>query len=48
LTKTRRPAFQEKMAKDRLTCDDFLTQRRSVRKMGSFKDLLGMVPGWPA
>ena len=37
--------FQEKMAKDRLTLDDFLTQLRAVRKMGSFKDLLGMIPG---
>ena len=37
--------FQDKMAKDRLTLDDFLTQLRAVRKMGSFKDLLGMIPG---
>jgi signal recognition particle subunit SRP54 len=38
--------FQEKMAKDRLTLDDFLTQLRAVKKMGSFKDLLGMIPGF--
>jgi len=37
--------FQDKMFKDRLTLQDFLTQLRAVRKMGSFKDLLGMVPG---
>ncbi|MCZ7647102.1 MAG: signal recognition particle protein [Planctomycetota bacterium] len=38
-------AFQEKMFKDRLTLDDFLTQLRAVRKMGSVKELLAMVPG---
>ena len=37
--------FQEKMIKDRLTLDDFLTQLRAVKKMGSFKDLMGMIPG---
>ena len=38
--------FQEKMLKDSLTLDDFLTQLRAVKKMGSFKDLLGMIPGF--
>jgi signal recognition particle subunit SRP54 len=38
--------FQEKMAKDTLSLDDFLTQLRAVKKMGSFKDLLGMIPGF--
>jgi len=38
-------AFQEKMVKNRLTLDDFLTQLRAVKKMGSFKDLMGMIPG---
>jgi signal recognition particle subunit SRP54 len=37
--------FQDKMAKDRLTLEDFLSQLRAVRKMGSLKDLLGMMPG---
>ncbi|MBE7462433.1 MAG: signal recognition particle protein [Planctomycetes bacterium] len=37
--------FQDKMLKDRLTLEDFLTQLRAVKKMGSIKDLLGMVPG---
>lgn len=37
--------FQDKMLKDRLTLDDFLTQLRAVRKMGSIKDLMSMVPG---
>ena len=34
------------MVKDQLTLDDFLTQLRAVKKMGSFKDLLGMIPGF--
>jgi len=38
-------AFQNKMVKNRLTLDDFLTQLRAVKKMGSFKDLMGMIPG---
>ena len=38
--------FQEKMAKDTLSLDDFLTQLRAVKKMGSVKDLLGMIPGF--
>ena len=45
LDKDQAAAFQEKMVKDRLTLDDFLTQLRTVKKMGSFKDLLGMIPG---
>ena len=46
LNKEEAAKFQEKMAKDRLTLDDFLTQLRAVKKMGSFKDLLGMIPGF--
>ncbi|MFH0938956.1 MAG: signal recognition particle protein, partial [Planctomycetota bacterium] len=38
--------FQEKIAKNRLTLDDFLKQLRMVKKMGSFKDMLGMIPGF--
>jgi signal recognition particle subunit SRP54 len=38
--------FQEKMARDTLSLDDFLTQLRAVKKMGSVKDLLGMIPGF--
>jgi signal recognition particle subunit SRP54 len=38
--------FQDKMVKDRLSLDDFLTQLRAIKKMGSFKDLLGMIPGF--
>jgi signal recognition particle subunit SRP54 len=35
----------EKMAKGRLTMDDFLSQLRSLRRMGPMKQLLGMLPG---
>ncbi len=37
--------MQEKMAKGKMTMDDFLNQLRSIRKMGSMKSLLGMLPG---
>ena len=37
--------MQEKMAKGNLTMDDFLKQLRSLRRMGSMKSLLGMMPG---
>ncbi|MCY3018115.1 MAG: signal recognition particle protein [Planctomycetota bacterium] len=46
LDKDQAAQFQEKMVKDRLTLDDFLTQLRAVKKMGSIKDLLGMIPGF--
>jgi signal recognition particle subunit SRP54 len=46
IDKDQAAAFQEKMVKDTLTLDDFLTQLRAVKKMGSFKDLLGMIPGF--
>lgn len=34
-----------KMAKGRLTMDDFLSQLRSLRRMGPLKQLLGLLPG---
>ncbi|MEX2673058.1 MAG: signal recognition particle protein [Phycisphaeraceae bacterium] len=37
--------LQEKMAAGKMTMDDFLGQLRSIRKMGSMKMLLGMLPG---
>lgn len=37
--------LQEKMAAGKMTMDDFLKQLRSVRKMGSMKSLMGMLPG---
>ena len=38
-------ALQQKMRKDEFTLDDFLTQMQSIRKMGSFEQPLGMIPG---
>ncbi len=38
-------ALQEKMAAGKMTMDDFLSQLRTMRKMGSMKSLLGMLPG---
>lgn len=38
-------ALQEKMAAGKLTMDDFLKQLKMMRKMGSMKSLLGMMPG---
>ncbi len=38
-------ALQEKMAKGKMTMDDFLNQLRMIRKMGTMKSLLGMLPG---
>lgn len=38
-------ALQEKMAKGKMTMDDFLKQLKRIRKMGSMKSLLGMLPG---
>ncbi len=35
----------EKMAKGQLTMDDFLSQMKSIRRMGPMKQLLGMLPG---
>src|SRR3990172_3258756 len=46
LDKDQAAKFQDKMLKDRLTLEDFITQLRQVKKMGSFKDLLGMIPGF--
>lgn len=38
-------ALQQKMRKDEFTLEDFLAQMQSIRKMGSFEQLLGMIPG---
>lgn len=37
--------LQEKIAAGKLTMDDFLKQLKTMRKMGSMKSLLGMMPG---
>ncbi len=38
-------AIADKLAKGRLTMDDFLSQMRSLRRMGPLKQLLGLLPG---
>ena len=45
VTQEEAEALQEKMAKGKMTMDDFLKQLRMMRKMGSMKSLLGMLPG---
>lgn len=37
--------LQEKMAKGEMTMDDFLSQLRTLRRMGPLKQLLGLLPG---
>jgi len=37
--------LQQKMAKGEMTMDDFLSQMRTLRKMGPLKQLLGLLPG---
>jgi signal recognition particle subunit SRP54 len=37
--------IQKKIAKNRFGFDDFLKQIQQVKKMGSMKDLMGMIPG---
>src|SRR5665647_2714565 len=38
-------AMQQKLSKNEFTLDDFLSQMQSIRKMGSFEQILGMIPG---
>jgi signal recognition particle subunit SRP54 len=38
-------ALEKKLRKNAFTLEDFRNQMKSVRKMGSIKDLLGMLPG---
>jgi len=38
-------ALQKKMEKETLTLEDWLQQLRSVKKMGSLKSMLNMIPG---
>ncbi|NNF19690.1 MAG: signal recognition particle protein [Flavobacteriaceae bacterium] len=37
--------LQKKIAKNKFGFDDFLNQIQQIKKMGSMKDLLGMIPG---
>jgi signal recognition particle subunit SRP54 len=41
-------ALEERMRANEFTLDDFLSQLQQVRKMGSLKDMLGMIPGMGA
>lgn len=38
-------ALEEKIRKNQFTFDDFLSQLKTIKKMGSIRDLLGMIPG---
>lgn len=38
--------LEKKLRKNEFTLDDFRDQMVQIRKMGSFKDLLGMIPGF--
>jgi len=38
-------ALEQKLKKNAFTLEDFRNQMQSVRKMGSIKDLIGMIPG---
>lgn len=37
--------LEEKIKKNQFTFDDFLDQLKTIKKMGSFRDLLGLIPG---
>ncbi len=37
--------IEEKIRKNQFTFEDFLDQLRTIRKMGSLRDLLGLIPG---
>ena len=37
--------LQKKIAKNEFGFDDFLNQLQQIKKMGSMKDLMGMIPG---
>ena len=39
--------LEKKIRKNEFTLDDYLDQMKKIRKMGSFKQLLAMVPGIP-
>ena len=40
--------LEKKMKKNEFTLDDYLSVMKKIRKMGSFKQLLAMVPGIPS
>ena len=41
----RRSDYRKKIRKNQFNFDDFLSQLQQVKKMGSIKDLVGMIPG---
>lgn len=40
--------LESKMRKNEFTLDDYLSVMKKIRKMGSFKQILGMMPGIPS
>ncbi len=40
-------ALEKKLRKNEFTLDDYLEQMKKIRKMGSFKQILAMLPGVP-
>jgi len=48
ITEKKAQEFEEKIRKNEFTLEDFQTQLRSMRQMGSLKDLMGMLPGMDA
>jgi signal recognition particle subunit SRP54 len=42
---TEAKVLEEKIRKNQFTFDDFLDQLKTIKKMGSIQDLLGMIPG---
>ena len=44
-TQEQAKALEKKFRENSFTFDDYLTQIESLKKMGSLKDLLGMIPG---
>ena len=45
VTEEEAKALEKKMREASFTFDDYLTQIESMKKMGSIKDILGMIPG---
>jgi signal recognition particle subunit SRP54 len=37
--------LEQKLKKNQMSLDDFLTQLRELKKMGSLSSMLGMLPG---
>ncbi len=48
ITEKKAQELEEKIRKNEFTLEDFQAQLRSMRQMGSLKDLMGMLPGMDA